>query len=170
MKIEYFKKLGKGNHLRFHGGPKMVEYLPKGCSIEQINELQKLAPGYFPKAYKEYLFLAGEHHYLYDSGIGFCMAELPDIQEEAKELLSEDGYEIDGPFWVIDILYNDQFHFFYLDGNDNPAIYHWIGSDEEHFSGYTNGIKKVSNRLNRYIEEKIPSKAENFIYKIINRK
>lgn len=168
MEIEYFKKLSKRQSLYNKYDCPMKKYIPSGCTLTQIEVLQERCRIRLPKAYKEYLFLIGENHRLYDSGIGFCYDEIEDIQEEALSLVKEEGYVIKDDFWVIDILYNDHFHFFYLKDGDNPSIYHWIGSDEKYFDGYENGLRFVDEYFNVYIEKMIPSKLEKFIESLIN--
>lgn len=147
----------------------MEKYTPKGCGLEQISRLEVRHQLKLPTAYKEYLFLAGIQHHFYCSGVGYCYDEIDELQNAAVLLLEGEGYKIDQDYWVIDLLYNDQFSFFYLNDGENPAIYHWVGSDENLFEGFTNGIIKMSPYLSKYIEDMIPSKLEkliDFIYNI----
>ena len=162
MKIDFFNGISNRPLYSRYEYP-MKKYAPKGCSQDQIQTLQKRCKVHLPKAYEEYLFLMGIDHQLYDSGIGYCYAELEDMQDQAQLLLSEEGFEIAKNFWVIDILYNDQFHFFYLNDGEDPSVYHWVGRDQEHIEGYENGIKRVDKKFSSYIMDMVPSRVERFV-------
>lgn len=162
MKLEYFKKLANQSLYSRREYP-MKKYSPEGCSLDQIRNLEARCKVALPSAYNEYLFLMGADHQLYDSGIGFCFDELADMQEQAQFLLQDEGFSISKAFWVVDILYNDNFHFIYLDESENPPVYHWIGSDQELTKGYENGIKQVEKKFSTYILDMVPSKLEKYI-------
>lgn len=117
-----------------------------------INEILELEQLYnqgnpFPKALRELLFLAGRDCNVLDYGWHDTQQE---IQEEAREWLTERGLSISRPFFVIDV-YNggEQFLFIYLDENlEDPEVQdaylfpldwrQWIVSSEYKLSEFIN--------------------------------
>ncbi len=94
-----------------------------GLTIDEIKNLEQKYNGGqpFPKAYKEYLYLAGKISGIsLDTAFGFDW-----LQETSKKILEEYGQEIKRPYFVIDQLDGcEQFGFFYLDENkEDPLIY-----------------------------------------------
>jgi len=75
----------------------------------------------FPVVLTELLYLAGDYCYVLDYG---NTDSQDDIQQTARELLTDNNQNIIRPFYVIDIYGASQFLFVYLDeGIDDPAIY-----------------------------------------------
>ncbi len=160
MKFHYFKKFETQKTVFNNNVYPMEEYAPEGCSIEEIETLEKKMNVQFPQAYKEYLFFMGKEHRLYWSGVEFSFSLLEELQEQAQAVMNEEGYSLEHPFWVINALGYDQFHFFYFKDGDNPPVYHWLGSDESLYNGYANGITQVNKRFSSFIQEMLPSRLE----------
>jgi hypothetical protein len=89
MEITYLTQLSTFNERPFPN---------EGLSMEQIRDLQeKFNKGKrFPKAFEEYLFIAGEYNNVaYDSPDG-----LEELQEEVKVALESYGQTIDRPYFA----------------------------------------------------------------------
>ena len=129
----------------------------RGMSEDNINALEaKFNEGKpFPKAFREFLFIAGE----YDA-TGVNNDDIPVLQEDALEVLAETGNEISRPF----IVFNgdngcEVFEFIYLDETyDDPDIY--VASPL-----YTRrGIKlivKMGMTLSQLIESNMDLRSQN---------
>jgi hypothetical protein len=75
----------------------------------------------FPVVLTELLYLAGDYCYVLDYG---ATDSQDDIQQTARDLLTENNQEITRPFYVVDMYGGSQFLFVYLDeGKDDPSIY-----------------------------------------------
>ncbi|MGB0881098.1 MAG: hypothetical protein ACPGTO_11090 [Polaribacter sp.] len=125
MVIEYLKTLDankSGNKLWKYGDP-------EGFSISTIEKIeQKINNGnHFPKAFREFLFIAGES----SGGIGIGPSYGVDIYAEDgetyiqqlnvyKKLLVKKGLNIDRPFIVFKSGESSSFDFIYLDEGDDP--------------------------------------------------
>ena len=118
MTLKYLKKLAENVTI----GKSTV----RGVSEEEIRVVEEKFDIQFPKAYREFLLLAGEYCGalpLYDT------ASLEELaadwhQEIMKETLEDFGTVIDKPFWLYAESNGcEQFAFFYLDEGDDPFIY-----------------------------------------------
>lgn len=90
MEINYLKQLEENSTLRTHTN--------RGLSLEQIRDLRdKFNNGKpFPKAFEEYLFLAGSYNNVgYDDP-----GTLEELQEEVKVALESYGQTIDRPYFA----------------------------------------------------------------------
>ncbi len=146
MEIQYLQKLKEND--------KIDSQRIKGVTESEIQKVEQKLEISFPKAYKEYLYLAGEY-----SG-NLHMLETDDLKTLSsdfyKDVLSEDMREtktiIERPFWVFADGIGDQgFWFFYLDENDeNPETHYYaykptyvyeavIGSHNLTFSEFIEG-------------------------------
>ncbi|MFT5921582.1 MAG: hypothetical protein ACJAU0_000131 [Flavobacteriales bacterium] len=163
MHITYFKKLAIQETLLNSNVHPMAAYKPEGCSVVEIDALEVKMKVKFPQAYREYLFLMGEEHKLYWSGVEFSFSVMEELQEQALAVLEEEGYSLEHPFWVINALGYDQFHFFYFKDGDDPPVYHWLGSDEKTYEGYSNGMAKTADYFSAFIKEMLPTRGERFI-------
>lgn len=118
MALEYMQNLKDNLNLPNSVAP------TEGLSISKIEslELKHNNGKLFPKAFREYLSLAGEFNNIGfdDNGIG-----LDALQDLAKKNLKYNKRTIPRPFFAFDSLYAcEQFYFFYLDENkDDPDIY-----------------------------------------------
>ena len=163
MLITYFKKLATQKTLLNNNEYPMVEYTPMGCSEAEIEALEKKFDVRFPQVYREYLFLMGREHKLYWPGVEYSIELLGEMQQQAQEMLVEEGCSLDHEFWVVDMMWNDQFHFFYFKDGHNPSVYHWLGSDEKTSNGYSNGLAKTADHFSVFIKEMLPTRGERFI-------
>ncbi|WP_298544760.1 hypothetical protein [uncultured Aquimarina sp.] len=115
MEIKYLKS--------FADNPTLAGWTNKGLSIAQIQdlEIQYLNGAQFPRAYREFLFLAGERTY-----IEADIVDWEDMIEDAEEQFEIYGIsKIDRPIWITDqVDACQQFGFIYLDENvEDPIIY-----------------------------------------------
>lgn len=96
-----------------------------GVSETEISNLENNLNLKLPKAYKEFLFIAGKR----DSIIGDWNRGYDDLefmQEYAKEAFQRVGLQMK-PFWCF-AEYNDADSslFFFLDEGDNPPVYNFV--------------------------------------------
>ncbi|HNF48266.1 MAG TPA: SMI1/KNR4 family protein [Chitinophagales bacterium] len=105
--------------------PQIYNRNNRGLTVLQIEELEKKYNNGnpFPKAYREFLVIAGEYPNL---GAHYDAPGYDWMQEEARNELEECNKTIDRPFFVIDQLDGcTQFSFIYLDETDeDPKVYH----------------------------------------------
>ena len=148
MEIKYLKKLNET--------PVMVSHKTEGISIQEIEALESKYNGgkAFPKAYREYLFLAGKGHGMeLDEAFGFDW-----LHEKSAEVLAETGLTIGRPYFVMDQLDAcEQFGFFYLDEDeDDPIIYNC--DPYSHIEDGEDLIKPyLQKQFSKYIEALIES-------------
>ncbi|MFY0484051.1 hypothetical protein ACI6PS_15750 [Flavobacterium sp. PLA-1-15] len=95
----------------------------EGIPISEIVQLEQTwnNGNLFPIALRELLYLGGKFCYVLDTGWYDTQQEM---QDAAREWLTENSRTISRPFYVIDI-YNagEQFLMIYLDEGDNPNVY-----------------------------------------------
>lgn len=115
MKIKYLKELEENR--------KLAGWKNEGMTVNEIKKLEEeyLQGEEFPRAYREFLFLAGKHSYI--------EADIMDwdwMIEEAEERFEQYNIsKIKRPIWITDQLDQcEQFGFIYLDeGVEDPIIY-----------------------------------------------
>lgn len=132
----------------------------EGISEAKINQAEILLGIQFPKAYKEFLFLAGE-------GIGFGFGNaidyafdwaIEDFQQDAEEELARKNITIPQPFWNFAEADGGEFFlFFFLNDGENPPIYAFetIDSDTIFEEGLPKGVRKISDTFSSRIDELI---------------
>ncbi|NAS30947.1 hypothetical protein GTQ40_08205 [Flavobacteriaceae bacterium R38] len=111
----------------------------------------------FPKAYKEFMYLAIGKPRIYDSGISSSLEYGIERQETVKNLLADNGFKFSRDFWVIaELDGGEQFDFFYFDDPDaedpeNPPVYFFDNEyiDEENAS--TKNIHKSFDSFDKYV-------------------
>jgi len=94
----------------------------EGLSISEIEKLEKKynKGKVFPKAFREYLFLAGEY---FNGGFDTLGEGLDALQELAKEELEMAGQKVDKPFFAFSV-YNSQYSVIFLDETkEDPKVY-----------------------------------------------
>lgn len=134
----------------------------EGLSISEIEKLEKKynKGKVFPKAFREYLFLAGEY---FNGGFDTLGEGLDELQELAKEELGVTGAKINRPFFVFDQLTGcEYFVFIYLDEDeDDPKTYvcspYYKSTKDEEFikhNGFT-FTKLVNEHIHR-VKDNIP--------------
>jgi len=149
MNIQYLQKLKETPKI---GSDKII-----GVSESEIEKAEQKCNVKFPKAYKEFLFLAGK-----DRGALPIMdtADLETIssdwhQEIMQEEMEETGLnkKLTRPFWLFAESNGcEQFYFFYLDEGDNPTVYlvdYALKDDNKR------DVKSVKVNFSTFIEKKI---------------
>jgi hypothetical protein len=157
MTIRYLIKLKSKPFIwNLDAGSPYEKYENVGCTVEEVEALERKINRKFPHSYKEFLYLAGRETCLFGNGVDYCFDDLERIQEACKESLKEEGYTIEKDFWIFDSLHDEQFHFFYFGESEDPNIYHFcsICNDDK---GYNNGIRKRSDSFSKWIHGLIPS-------------
>lgn len=72
----------------------------------------------FPKAFREYLYLAGDW-----GGTGVVNEDWDDLRTDCQEDLDRFGYKIERPYFVFDN-YDSQYSIFFLDEEaEDPKVY-----------------------------------------------
>jgi len=126
-------------------------------SESKIQQLEQLSGVQLPRAYKEYLYLRGEHGGFLDWYIGSDIYDLVDLQEMTVETLSDVGYTMPKPFWnFADQDNGDVFLFFFLDEGDNPPVYYCdrstYGINRKPEADYKKYYETFSDCINQYIQ------------------
>ena len=150
MEIQYLKKLVKNATI---DGRSIV-----GVSEKEIQEVEKKFNITFPKAYREFLFLAGK-----------SCGELPLYDTADLETLAADWHQeimwevlestnakkdIKHPFWMFAESNGcEQFAFFYLEDGEDPIVHTVDYGWEE----YTVEIKSSKKTFSQYIDGRIDS-------------
>lgn len=114
MIIEYLQKVVEN--------PVLNRWINRPLSIQKIEELEeKFNDGrVFPKAFREYLYLAGDFNNFAFDDLG---ENLADFQDKAGKDLEIAGQKVDRPFFAFDV-YNSQYSVIFLDErDDDPAVY-----------------------------------------------
>ncbi|MBP6731690.1 MAG: SMI1/KNR4 family protein [Chitinophagales bacterium] len=141
-----------------------MEYLPllrnnltwgneecKGVPIADIDALETEIGKTFPKAYREFLELAGDYFiYLYAGDASFEL--LGKIQNWLKKELSIYKQDLEKECWAFQTYDSEQFMIFYWDEGDDPPVYLCIPY-EAHLGG--NLIYKEYASFTDYINEDI---------------
>jgi len=114
MEIQYLKEMKKH--------PTILGFTNRGLPMTEIESLeQKYNTGKpFPKAFREFLFLAGDFD---NTGIQFD--DFDYLQEGSRDTLKHANKEIKRPFFAFDHINDcEHFGFFYLDDkDDDPKVY-----------------------------------------------
>lgn len=114
MTIEYLKKIVEN--------PVLDDFKNRPMSIEDIEKLEKKYNNgkEFPKAFREYLFLAGNFN---NFGLDDLGEGLDELQNIAKEELDWCNQKIDRPFFTFSV-YDSCYSVIFLDEtNENPKVY-----------------------------------------------
>jgi len=149
MEIEYLNKMEETTEV--------FGFTNKGESEEVIDAFQVESNMTFPKAYREFLFLAGRYCNLRIAGSTLKYSIKRQVY--TKRTLKELGLSIEGgEFWVISELDGgEQFDFFYFDDPDaldseNPPVY------VSHPAYLDDGLplkEKIADTFSQYIDDKI---------------
>jgi len=110
----------------------------QGCSVEEINTLEELIQAPLPKAYYEFLLLAGKDSPWHNAEAGnfFCGFEymlnnIPKIVESYVEMGMDD---LEIPHDFIPLWEHDGFSYIRLYGGENPPVFtFWGGPSAKHF-------------------------------------
>ena len=161
MEIKYLLML-KNNPAVYPNDPE-YEARIKSISISEILQLEQTWNNgkEFPAALRELLFLAGDFCYVLDTGL---MESQQEMQEEARQWLSDFNRTISRPFYVIDV-YNagEGFLFVYLDEGEDPKVNctylphrdyddaSWLSSTDRSLSNFINSrINDVKQGYNPF--------------------
>ena len=153
MEITYLKTLKNNPNLKPTIGP--IE----GWDVLKIHELEeKYNEGNpFPKAFREYLFLAGEW-----GGTGVVNEDWGSIRQLCDEDLIYWGNTLDRPFFVFDKL-DSQYSIFFLDEDKEDPEYYilnasWDDEDEEPLlkRGLTRSFSRLIEEAIHRINNDIP--------------
>jgi hypothetical protein len=150
MEIEYLKALQN-----IYNVNKKLSRI--GVSEFEISNLENSLNLKLPKAYKEFLFIAGKRDNILD-GWNRGYDDLEFMQEYAHEAFQRVGLQMK-PFWCF-AEYNDADSslFFFLDEGDNPSIYNFVADkvilDDNGEEVY---YKKTHESFSAFIDKKIES-------------
>ncbi len=149
MEIQYLKKLVKNATI---DGRSIV-----GVSEKEIQEVEKKFNITFPKAYREFLLLAGKRRGqlpLYDtSDLETLAADWhQEIMWEELEMTNATK-DFQRPFWLFaESNACEQFVFFYLDDGDDPTVY---SADYKGLDADKKEIKSLKRPFSTFIDQTI---------------
>ena len=115
MNIEYLTEVVNN--------PVLDGFKNRPLSIEKIEKLEKKynKGKEFPKAFREFLFLAGDFNNFAFDDLG---EGLDKLQEIANKELDRTNQKVDRPFFAFDV-YDSCYSVIFLDEtNDDPNVYH----------------------------------------------
>ena len=149
MEIQYLKKLQKNSKI---GSQKII-----GVTENEIQKVEKKYNIAFPKAYQEFLFLAGKYIGnlpLYDT------TNLEDLAADwHQEIMWEEldrtnaTKDFQRPFWQFAESNGcEQFAFFYLDDGDDPTVY---TADYKGLDADKKEIKSLERPFSTFIDQTI---------------
>lgn len=147
MELTYLQKLENF----YNNNPKISRI---GVTEQEIVKFEKKFSIKFPKAYKEFLFLAGNRDNILDDW-NRNFDYLDWIQENIQESMDNVNLHLN-PFFVFAEYANDQCLFFFLDEGENPPIYIYA---EDKFHKNEKGeyvyCKKTFNTFSDFIDKSI---------------
>jgi hypothetical protein len=114
MKIEYLNEVVEN--------PVLNNFKNRPLNEAQITSLEKAHNDgkAFPKAFREFLYLAGDFNNFAFDDLGEGLEELQNI---AKEEMTASGQEVKRPFFAFDV-YDSQYSAIFLDENEpDPKVY-----------------------------------------------
>ncbi|MCT4664216.1 MAG: hypothetical protein N4A45_03155 [Flavobacteriales bacterium] len=153
MEIKYMQQLRDNPNLAPSIGRR------KGINLSQIQELEtKYNNGNkFPKAFREYLFLAGIM-----GNTGVVDEDFDDLFEDCEEDMETWGNKLERPFFVFDRL-DSQYSIFFLDEqNEDPDVYifnaSWDSEDSDPLlkKSFTGTFSNLINEAIYRIKNDIP--------------
>lgn len=152
MELEYLKKLEDfyNNNLKF-----------SRISVpeQKIEKLEQQLNIKLPKAYKEFLFLAGNRDSFLDSWErGFDYLDW--IQASIKKSINDVNLHLK-PFFAFEEYGRNQCQFFFLDEGENPPIYAYYEDKIENDKGEEVFYKKTKNSFSDLIESRISYTLKN---------
>ncbi len=114
MTIQYLQKIVEN--------PVLNRWINRPLPIEKIEELEaKFNDGrMFPKAFREYLYLAGDFNNFGFDDLGETLTDFQDIAVKDLEFTEQKVFR---PFFAFDV-FNSQYSVIFLDeSEDDPAVY-----------------------------------------------
>lgn len=122
-----------------------------GVSESKIEEFEQKYNLKFPKAYKEFLFLAGNRDSILNPWErGFDYLDL--IQTNLKESMDDVNLHLK-PYFIFAEYGGDQCLFFFLDGGENPPIYAYYEDKIVDDKGEEVFYIKFRNSFSEYIDK-----------------
>ena len=132
----------------------------EGIPISEIVQLEQTwnNGNLFPITLRELLYLGGKFCYVLDTGWYNTQQEM---QDAAREWLTENSRTISRPFYVIDV-YNagEQFLMIYTDEGDNPNVYSaYLPQDREQNGEW---LRNIGRSLKDFIDFRINKVIKGF--------
>ncbi len=147
MNIQYLKSL--------QNYPVINGFKSKGIPESKIEQTEQQLGIKFPKAYKEFLYLAGElNNGLFGNAVEDDLEwAVEDFQEVMKEELIDVGVNLGKPFWAFTAFNMQSFDFFFLNEGENPPIYLFDpynrGKEDKNLP---KGVIKSYNSFSEYVD------------------
>lgn len=131
-------------------------YPIRGCSIEQIQEIETKFKLTLPPIYKNYLSVMGQKSGDFLRGSDFWYPELLTLREGAEILLREDNSPLKLPDSVFVFGMHQGYQFFYFDTTvgDDPPVFHYMEGE-----GVTRKFDHYSRFLLAILSDEIAVRA-----------
>lgn len=102
-----------------------------GCTIEEVQELEKVLNVFLPDSYKEFLLWMGKDSGGFLQGSDFLYPQIVNLQNWANELLTEKNIEVENSFLYFVFFMHGGYTFscFSLTEHDDPNVYSYTESD-----------------------------------------
>jgi hypothetical protein len=100
----------------------------KGCSENEIKELEEKIRHSFPTVYREFLLAAGHRAGLLFQGTDIFFGSLKGLTQDANELLEEnqEPFTLPEDAFVFSIHQGYEFNYFRFSEGENPPVYQYI--------------------------------------------
>lgn len=132
----------------------------RGCSEEEIDNLERQMAIKLPKVYREFLLRIGRQAGSFFEGTHLLLGQgLTGFKELLRKLLAENGNHMTLPTAAFVFLSHQdyQFNYFLLTDGDDPPVYFYVGAPEEY-------LEKKWNSFSEFLldsaESQIRSEAE----------
>lgn len=132
-------------------------YPMRGCSAEQIQEIETKFQVTLPPIYKNYLAVMGQKSGDFLRGSDFWYPELLTLKEAAETLLREDHSSLKLPSTTFIFGMHQGYQFFYFDTvvGDDPPVFHYMEGE-----GATQQFESFSQFLLAMLSDEIEVRAE----------
>ena len=167
MEIKYMTML-RDNHAKYPGKEHEYKNEPINSPNDPMQGIEQLERDYnngekFPRALREYLFLAGDFCYIHEGNYGSFKEENDFIRAE----VSRTGNSIPRPYFVFEANHSNSLIIYLDENNDDPVLY-TLDFELVNINNYTPGgpnsytlkIAKHGMTLTELVNHRINSQLE----------
>ncbi|MEZ6137637.1 MAG: SMI1/KNR4 family protein [Pirellulaceae bacterium] len=120
----------------------------QGCTASELDEIELTLNRVLPNVYKDVMSILGHRAGQFMSDIDFVFPQLLLLRERAEAAMKQYNSALPENTFVFATRYGEQFFFFYLDNNQDPAVFRWYDDAPEKFT-------RVSNSFSEFIEAQL---------------
>jgi len=106
----------------------------KGCSAEELKQIEQAFGGRIPKAYINVMRVIGKGAGEFASDVQMFFPEVLSLTKDTRNRLAEEGIELPADACVFANRYGEQILFFRLQNSEeDPPVYKWHDEEPEKF-------------------------------------